>query len=100
MVRAENLVVMRIDGSEKGLFNDVRYTWRLNYSDGWLYYLNRDDNNKIYRVRTDNTQKTPINNESSLLINIVGDWIYYINSNEDDKCYRIRTDGSDRQMVE
>jgi hypothetical protein len=99
MVRAENLIRIRTDSGEPSGFKGIRYAYDLNYANGWLYYYNRDDNNSIYKVRIDGSEIIKVNDDSSWLINIVGDWIYYINSDEGDKFYRIKTDGSERQKV-
>jgi hypothetical protein len=122
MLRAQNLIRTGLDGSDQGLFPSIRYTQRLNYSDGWLFYLDWHDNNAIYKVRIDNTEKTKLNDDHTKLINIVGEWVYYgiventcgtadsgigvvyvdgpvINANNNVDFYRIKFDGSNREKV-
>ena len=67
----------------------------------WIYYLNIDDDEKIYKVRTDGSDRTRVNDDTSWHLNVVGDWIYYTNIDDDDekKIYKICTDGSDRTRV-
>lgn len=66
----------------------------------WLYYRNSSDGGSIYKIKTDGTQNTKINDISSCNITVNGDWIYFKNPVRDDKfyeMYRIRKDGSDLQ---
>jgi hypothetical protein len=57
----------------------------------WIYYQNVSDHSNLYKVRTDGTQATKLNDRFSSYINIVGDWIYYSNGVY---LYKIRTDGT------
>ncbi len=99
MSRAETLIKMSTDGSHRSSFDGIGHAYGLNYSNGWFYFYNWDDHNKLYKVRLDNSEITLVCDDSVFLINIVGDWIYYANSSEDKKFYRVRTDGSERQPV-
>jgi len=67
--------------------------------DGWIYYRNSGDGNKLYKVKTDGTGKTKISDDSPIFINVVSDWIYYSNDNDDGKIYKIRTDGTERTKL-
>jgi len=60
----------------------------------WIYYCTYSDGRKLYKIRTDGTGRTKLNEDKSFFINVVGDWIYYCNSSDDDKLYKIRTDGT------
>jgi hypothetical protein len=64
----------------------------------WIYYTNYSDGYKLYRIRTDGSDRTKLNDDGSSCINVVGDWVYYNNGN-DHKLYKIRTDGSDRTKL-
>ena len=64
----------------------------------WIYYCNSSDGHKIYKIRTDGTQRTKLNDDYSKDINVVGDWIYYENIS-DDELYKVRTDGTQRIAV-
>jgi len=68
--------------------------------DGWIYYSNSSDEGKLYKMRTDGTERTKLNDHNSCCINIAGDWIYYLNSREDYQLYKMRTDGTERQIVD
>jgi len=68
----------------------------------WIYYTNNSDGNSLYKIRTDGTGKTKLNDESSLRINVVGEWVYYYNDILTDglpinsPVYKIRIDGTER----
>jgi hypothetical protein len=73
--------------------------------DGWIYYTSNTDNNSLYKIRTDGTERTKLNSERSLQINVVGDWVYYADDNIDDSgrnngsVHKIRTDGTQRTWL-
>ncbi len=64
----------------------------------WIYYRS-NDNEKIYKVKTDGSGQSKVNDDRSLYINVIGNWIYYVNSDDDNRIYKIRTDGSGREKV-
>lgn len=65
----------------------------------WLYYRNSSDGGSIYKIKTDGTQNTKINDISSCNINVSGDWIYFksLSSDKYYEMYRIEKDGSKLQ---
>ena len=65
----------------------------------WIYYRNHSDNDWLYKIKKDGTEKTKIIDDSPYNINIVGDWIYYTNEYYYSHLYRIKTDGSGRTPV-
>ena len=65
----------------------------------WIFYRNTSDGNKLYKIRTDNTNQTQLNDDISSYINVVGDWIYYRNGTDKGKIYKIRTDGTGRTKL-
>lgn len=67
--------------------------------DQWIYYENSNDDDSIYKVRTDGSMKTRVNNDRSARINVLGDWIYYSNLDDNGNIYKIRTDGSNRTRL-
>ncbi len=59
---------------------------------------------RLFKVRTDGTETTQLNDDYSISINVFGDWIYYVNYYEinDDRnwnIYKIRKDGTERTKV-
>jgi len=68
----------------------------------WIFYSHDSDYNDlgyIYKIRTDGTERTQLNNEQSSNINVVGDWIYYSNNVDGGYIYKIRTDGTERTKL-
>lgn len=67
----------------------------------WIYFINDSDNKRVYRMKSDGSQKTKITDDSlsDFYIEFFGDWIYYINS-ADNKYYRVKNDGSLRMTIE
>ena len=78
----------------------------------WLYYRNTSYKYKLYKIRTDGSDKTKLNDDDSKYINVVGDWVYYSNCNWSEEktryrynnyfytLYKIRTDGTGKQKVD
>jgi len=67
--------------------------------DDWIYYVNDNDSNKIYKIRSDGTGRQKLNEDDSLYLNVIGSWLYYSNEKDGNKIYKIRTDGTGRQKV-
>ncbi len=66
----------------------------------WIYYVNEDDGNSLYKVRPDGTDRTKLNSSDSSIIDIIGDWLYYHNNSDRSKVYRVKTDGSENNKVQ
>jgi hypothetical protein len=62
--------------------------------DGWIYYLNSNDNDRIYKIRTDKTEYAKLTDAKTRQFWIVDGWIYYSNWFDGRKVYKIRTDGT------
>ena len=70
----------------------------------WIYYSNILDERKLYKIRTDGTQKQLLSDDRSWYLNIADDWIYYIVGGGGGSLTRlsyckIRTDGTDGQLI-
>ncbi|MCE5223257.1 DUF5050 domain-containing protein [bacterium] len=65
----------------------------------WVYYSNFNDDRKLYKIRTDGTGRTKLNEDNSYYINVVGEWIYYHNNSDEANLYKIRTDGTGRTKL-
>jgi len=78
----------------------------------WIYYVNDTDGGSIYKIRTDGSGRTKLNDDNSRNLNVVGDWIYYsnkegegypravmLNPDYNYHLYKIRTDGSGRTRL-
>lgn len=69
--------------------------------DDWLYYANTWDDNKLYKVKKDGTEKTKLLDESVSYINTDGEWIYcnvFYNIESGD-IWKIRIDGSEKYRL-
>jgi hypothetical protein len=63
----------------------------------WIYFRSPDRKlYGLYKMRTDGTQKTRLNDDYPRYINVIGDWVYYISSGA---IYKVRTDGTDRTLL-
>lgn len=72
------------------------------FDNDWVYYINEDDGNKLYKIKLDGGSRTKICDDrlDNYYTEIVNGWIYYQNSNDGNKYYRIKTDGTERQLLE
>jgi hypothetical protein len=69
-------------------------------SDGeWVYYLNEDDDDTLYRIRSDGTQRVQITTDTIRCYNVLNEWIYYSNHDDNDSLYRIKSDGTERTKI-
>jgi len=64
----------------------------------WIYYRSNDDY-RIYKIKTDGSGRTKLNDDESYNLNVVGEWIYYSNGGDGNRIYKIKTDGSGRTKV-
>lgn len=72
----------------------------INITDKYIFYINLDDNCKLYRMNLDGSNKKRITSQDSTLYFVVYDnYIYYTNSNDSDKIYRIDINGSGRKKI-
>ena len=69
--------------------------------DGWIYYPNHNDNSKLYKIRTDGTDKQKVFDDEiwNNGIYIVDDWIYYVNPGDNYTLYKIKIDGFYKQKL-
>ena len=65
----------------------------------WIYYSNRNDNGYLYKMRSDGTGMTRLNEDDTFDVNILGDWVYYRNGSDDNKVYKVRIDGTGRARL-
>ncbi|MCL1858157.1 MAG: DUF5050 domain-containing protein [Oscillospiraceae bacterium] len=64
----------------------------------WIYYRGICPNEGLYKMRTDGTEKTKLDDEKGLdIINVVGDWIYY--TSEYCKLNKIKTNGKEKTLL-
>lgn len=69
----------------------------INVVGDFIYYSNMSDGGKIYRIKTDGTSRSKINNVLSSYINVVNDDIYYVNGKRGNKIYKLKAYNTDPQ---
>jgi hypothetical protein len=62
-------------------------------SDEWIYYSDLLDDNKLYKIKIDGTDKVKLRNSKSIFITVDDEWIYYSNYSHGGYIYKIRKDG-------
>jgi len=67
---------------------------------GWIYYANSSDDYKLYKMKTDGTQKTKLNDTKTSQINVLGGWIYYRDYGIYGYLYKVRIDGTGNAFLE
>lgn len=65
----------------------------------WLYYKDYGQPGAIYKMKTDGSNRDKLIEDKVSFITVINDWIYYQNESDGDKIYKIKTDGSSRSLV-
>ncbi|MCM1579548.1 MAG: DUF5050 domain-containing protein, partial [Ruminococcus sp.] len=60
----------------------------------WIYYSNKNDVSRPYKVRSDGTGLTRLSMQSAVHMEVLGDWVYYCNPALTGGAFRTKTDGS------
>jgi len=66
---------------------------------GWKYYINKNDGDKIYRISTEDTGRAKLSDDNTSIYRIDGEWIYYQNKSYGYRLYRMKLDGSNVQKL-
>jgi hypothetical protein len=82
---------MKTNGSDFEKLKDI-HAGSINVADGWIYFSNILDENKLYKVKTDGNGLTKLSDDEALQISVIDGWIYY-------GSLRIKTDGTGRETV-
>ena len=75
--------------SNANLANDGHFV----FANGWVYYCK---DSKIYKMKTDGTNKQIIYNDYATSLNLVNDWLYFVSKN---KINKIKTDGTEMTVL-
>ncbi|MDW7740284.1 MAG: DUF5050 domain-containing protein [Bacillota bacterium] len=73
--------------------------WFINVLNDWIFYVNRDDQNHLYRIRTDGSDRSVVIADSVWFLNLVDGWLYYVNEDDAYNLYRIDTAGNNEQRL-
>lgn len=65
----------------------------------WVYYINGDEGNSLFKIKVDGSGRTKLNNSDSNIIGVFKDWLYYHNNTHESKVYRVRIDGTENSVV-
>ena len=66
---------------------------------GYIYYLNPEDGNRIYRMKNDGTEKEKLTTDRARFLNVCEGWLYYSSPGNGLFFYRSRVDGSERELM-
>ena len=90
---------IKTDGSEEtALCGD--YFNGFNLDGDWIYFCNYSDNNSMYKIKVDGTEKTRLGDGNGMIYPYVaGEWLYFSSNNDKGALYRIGKDGSGLQLV-
>ena len=93
---ADNCIyVMKVDGTNLLLLTEDNGT-TLCSNEEWIYYTNQSDNNALYRIHRDGTNREYLSDDIGVSagMSISDGYIYYCNNLDSNRIYRIRTDGT------
>lgn len=75
--------------------------WFINVSDQWVFYSNRDDNNRVYRVKTDGSDRMALSLSSAWFLTLVDNDLYFINEDDNYRIYHLHPeDGTETRLGE
>ncbi len=66
----------------------------------WIYYRNYDSDKRIFKIRTDGSDKVRVNNDGFRAINVIDEWVYYQNDDVDGYLYKTLKDGRVTKQIE
>ncbi|MDZ4132821.1 MAG: DUF5050 domain-containing protein, partial [Dethiobacteria bacterium] len=84
-------------GGVKVISSDA--AWFINVLGDWIYYSNRDDNNRIYKIKTDGSGRATLTDGGSWFITAVDDWIYYISEDDNFQLAKIDLNGDNKTII-
>lgn len=67
--------------------------------DDWVFYIDRSDGSKIYKIHKDGEGKVKLSDDASAFLNIEGGWLYYVNISDNGYIYKMKDDGTNRTKI-
>ena len=67
--------------------------------DDWIYYVNRGQQNYIYKMRLDGSENQRAFDVKARRLNYSDGWLYFTDADDNQRIYRARTDGSEKTLV-
>lgn len=98
-VNTEDSFIYSSDSSGNNIANLNQQTLQnIQVSNGWIYYSNLYDNNKLYKMQTDGSSNTKVSDSSSGDFKLSGEYLYYV-SMSDNNIYKINIDGTENSKL-
>ncbi|MDD6203807.1 MAG: DUF5050 domain-containing protein [Firmicutes bacterium] len=66
---------------------------------GYIYYLNPKDGNRVYRMKNDGTEQEKVTADRAKFLTVCEGWLYYSSPGAGLYFYRCRIDGTDRTLI-
>jgi len=77
----------------------VDSAWFINVSGDYIYYSNRDDNNRIYRVDRNGGNRESLTDNGAWFTTLADGWLYYLDESDDYRLYRISSSGEGKTRL-
>ena len=87
-----------LTGTRNGLLAEDKAAY-LNLADGWIYYVNGSDNNRIYRIKTDGSDRTRLTDDAAGMLHLAGNRLFFQNRTEGGGLYSTALDGSGKRRI-
>ncbi len=68
-------------------------------NEGWVYYSNSADGNKLYRIKPDQTMNSKLDDSEIRSLDVKDGWVYFSNASDNGKLYKIRIDGTEKTKL-
>lgn len=98
-LREGGILKHEIGSGEMRWVSDVNAASLVAATDGWLYFANRDKEDRLYKMRQDGSELTKLSSEPAAFVNVAANLISYQNKDTKD-FYWMLTDGSCRQQIQ
>jgi transglutaminase/protease-like cytokinesis protein 3 len=64
-----------------------------------VFYSNKSDDNKLYKINGDGTGKAKLSNNKATFINASHDYVYYVNYLDNENLYKIPVIGGKSEKI-
>ena len=95
---AGSLKAGKLDGSGAKIIS-ADSAWFINVSGEWVYYSNRDDQNRIYKINIDGSGRTAMSDGGAWFVTLVDGWLYYLDESDEYRVYKVNTEGEGRTRL-
>lgn len=93
-----NIKYMFYEKRGNTLGNDVNRGLAVKYKD-YTYYVNLEDDNKIYRVKKGSSVREKVLDDSAHELSVVGNELYYINESDEGKIYKLNIKSNEKKKI-